>query len=202
MQQQLRKLRDSICAKKDLPVYFVVTSKTLDEMAQYLPQTLNELEKISGFGKAKIESYGQQFLEIILEYSERHGLASLVHEKSPKRERKADNNKPKGDKVDTKTLSFELYKSGKNVAQIATERGFAIQTIEGHLAHYIRQGEINIEELISREKLVIIEPEVKKFEGGSIAIIKDKLGSSVSFGEIRLTIAWNDFIKSKEGETK
>lgn len=202
LHQQLRKLRDSICAKKDLPVYFVVTGKTLDEMAQYLPQTLNELEKISGFGKVKIESYGQQFLDIILEYSERQGLSSLIHEKSSKRERKADNNKPKGDKVDTKNVSFELYRSGKSVAEIAKERGFAIQTIEGHLAHYIRHGHINIEELISREKLVIIEPEVKKFDGGSIALIKDKLGSSVSFGEIRLTIAWNDFIKSKESETK
>ena len=104
--------------------------------------------------------------------------------------------------MDTKTVSFELYKSGKPVAEIAKERGFAIQTIEGHLAHYIRQGEINIEELISREKLIIIEPEVKKFDGGSIAPIKEKLGSSISFGEIRLTIAWNDFMKSKEGETK
>ena len=58
LHQQLRRLRDSICAKKDLPVYYVVTGKTLDEMACYLPQTLDELEKISGFGKAKIENYG------------------------------------------------------------------------------------------------------------------------------------------------
>ena len=71
LHQQLRKLRDSICAKKDLPVYFVVTGKTLDEMAQYLPQTLDELRKISGFGNAKIESYGQQFLDLIIKYSEK-----------------------------------------------------------------------------------------------------------------------------------
>ncbi len=74
LHQQLRKLRDSICAKKDLPVYFVVTGKTLDEMTLYLPQTLEELQKISGFGKAKIESYGQQFLDIILAYSQQWGL--------------------------------------------------------------------------------------------------------------------------------
>ena len=198
LHQQLRKLRDSICAKKDLPVYFVVTGKTLDEMAQYLPQTLNELEKVSGFGKAKIESYGQQFLDIILEYSQKHGLSSLIQEKSPKRERKTESNKPKGDKVDTKAVSFELYKSGKDVAEIAKERGFTLQTIEGHLAYYVQQGEINIEELISREKLVIIEPAIKDFNGGSITSIKEKVGSSIGFGEIRLAIAWHDFIKSKE----
>lgn len=200
LHQQMRKLRDSICAKKDLPVYFVVTGKTLDEMAQYLPQTLEELQKISGFGKAKIESYGQQFLDLILAYSEQRGLASLIHEKSPKRERKADNNKAKDGKPDTKTLSFELYKAGKSVADIANERKLTIQTIEGHLAHYIRQGEIGIEELVSREKLVIIEPVIKDFNGGSITSIKEKVGSSIGFGEIRLAIAWHDFKRSKEQE--
>ncbi|MGZ8540083.1 MAG: helix-turn-helix domain-containing protein [Chitinophagaceae bacterium] len=198
LHQQLRKLRDSICAKKDLPVYFVVTGKTLDEMAQYLPQTLNELEKVSGFGKAKIESYGQQFLDIILDYSQRNGLSSLIHEKSPKRERKAESSRSKGDKLDTKAISFALYKAGKSVAEIANERKVTIQTIEGHLAHYIRHGEIKIEELISREKLVIIEPAIKEFNGGSITSIKEKVGSAIGFGEIRLAIAWYDFVKSKE----
>ena len=78
------------------------------------------------------------------------------------------------------------------------ERGFTLQTIEGHLAYYVQQGEINIEELISREKLVIIEPVIKDFNGGSITSIKEKVGSSIGFGEIRLAIAWHDFIKSKE----
>jgi hypothetical protein len=198
LHQQLRKLRDSICAKKDLPVYFVVTGKTLDEMTQYLPQTLDELQQISGFGKAKIESYGQQFLDIILEYSEQHGLSSLIHERSPKRERKTDSTKSKDHKPDTKAASFELYKAGRSVGEIAHERKLTIQTIEGHLAHYIREGEINIEELVTREKLVIIEPVLKDYNGGSITSIKEKLGNSIGFGEIRLAIAWYDFKRSNE----
>ncbi len=127
-------------------------------------------------------------------------LSSLIHEKSPKRERKADSIKSKDDKPDTKTVSFELYKAGKSVADIANERKLTIQTIEGHLAHYIRQGEISIEELISREKLVIIEPVIKDYDGGSITSIKEKVGSSIGFGEIRLAIAWNDFKRNKEQE--
>ena len=68
-----------------MPVYYVVTGKTLDEMATYLPQTLDELEKISGFGKAKIENYGQQFLDIITKYSLGQGLASQIHNKITQR---------------------------------------------------------------------------------------------------------------------
>ena len=78
------------------------------------------------------------------------------------------------------------------------KENLTIQTIEGHLAHYIRQGEINIEELVSREKLVIIEPVLKNFNGGSITSIKEKVGNSIGFGEIRLAIAWNDFKRSNE----
>ena len=43
--------------------------------------------------------------------------------------------------------------------------------------------------MVSREKLVIIESEVKKYAGCSITPIKQKLGNDISFGEIRLVMA-------------
>jgi len=200
LHQQLRKLRDSICSKADLPIYIVAGSNTINEMTRYLPQSLAELRKISGFGDAKIEKYGKQFLDIILEYSNQKGLGSLIHEKSPKRERK-DRKESSGEmklKVDTRLESFKLFKEGLPVAGIAKERNLSVQTIEGHLAHYVQHGEINIEELLSREKLLLIEPAIKDFNGGSITPVKEKLGNSISFGEIRLTIAWHQFQKSIE----
>ncbi|MBK8142258.1 MAG: HRDC domain-containing protein [Chitinophagaceae bacterium] len=44
--------------QRDLPIFIVAVSNTIDEMAMYLPQTLTELRKISGFGDTKIEQYG------------------------------------------------------------------------------------------------------------------------------------------------
>jgi hypothetical protein len=194
LHQQLRKLRDSICAKKDIPIYIVAGSRTIDEMAEYLPQTLDELRKISGFGDVKIEAYGNQFLAIIQEYCKEHNLSSRIQEKLPKRERK-ESRSPKT-KVDTKAETYKLYKEGIAIADIAKQRTLTIQTIEGHLAHYVQTGGIDINELVSREKLVLIEPAIKEFNGGSITPIKEKLGSTVSFGEIRLVIAWSAFQKS------
>ena len=194
---QLRKLRDAICAKKDLPIYIVAGSRTIDEMAQYLPQTLAELRKISGFGDAKIEQYGQPFLDSIINYCKQNNLSSLIHEKSPKRERKQSSGekKPKGD---TKAESFNLFKQGMTVSEIAKARNLTIQTIEGHLSHYVSNGEINIEDLVSREKILLIEPAVKDFEGGAIAPIKEKLGNDIGFGEIRLVLAWQHYQNSIE----
>lgn len=190
----LRKLRDSICAKTDLPIYIVAGSNTLLEMSSYLPQTLAELRKISGFGDAKVEKYGQEFLNVIINYTKEKGLTSLVHEKKPKRERKQPSSEKKV-KTDTKAESFRLFKEGLSVNDIATQRNLTVTTIEGHLAYYVQQGEINIEELVSREKLLLIEPVIKNFNGGSITTIKEKLNSSISFGEIRIAIAWNQFQK-------
>jgi len=193
LHQQLRKHRDSICARKDLPIYIVAGSRTLDEMVEFLPQTIEELEQISGFGEVKLERYGKDFLEIIGKYCLQHGLSSRIDKKIPKRKR----NEIKTSRIDTKAESYRLYKEGKTVTEIAAIRRFAVQTIEGHLAYYIQQGKIAIDELISREKLMLIEPELRNFEEGSIGLIKQRLGDGVSFSEIRLAIAGIEFLKTK-----
>jgi len=195
LHQRLRKLRDNICSKADLPIYIIAGTNTLDEMSRYLPQTLVEIRKISGFGDAKTEKYGQQFLNIILEYCGEKNLSSLIHEKNPKKEKKIENGEKKK-KIDTKAESFRLYKEGKRVDEIAKERSLTQQTIEGHLAHYISIGEINIEELVSTEKISLIKSHTKEFEGGRITTIKEKVGNKISFGEIRLVLAWVAFKKS------
>ena len=198
LHQRLRKLRDNICSKADLPIYIIAGTSTLDEMSRYLPQTLVEIRKISGFGDAKTEKYGQQFLDIILEYCGERNLSSLIHEKNLKREKKIESGENKK-KIDTKAESFRLYKEGKRIDEIARERGLTQQTIEGHLAYYVSFGEINIEELVSKDKILLVEPYFKDFKGGSITTIKEKLGNTVSFGEIRLVLARLAFKKSLSG---
>lgn len=188
---QLKKFRDNICSKKNLPIYIVAGSKTLEEMANYLPQTLEELEQISGFGKAKVETYGNQFLAMVQEYCRQNNLSSNMAGKPSKRKRKE-----KEPKVDTKAETFRLYEGGSSVEQIAKQRTLTTQTIEGHLAHYVQKGQIKIDDLVTREKLILIEPLIKDFSGGSIAEIKEKLGSNVSFGDIRLVLAWAEYQKS------
>ena len=116
-------------------------------------------------------------------------LRPCVSEKRQKKEKTET-------KPDTKSETYKLYKEGKSVSEIASARNFSIQTIEGHLAHYVKVGLVTIDDLVSREKFVLIEPAIKKFEGGSITPIKQHLGNDVSYGDIRLVMAWNEFQKS------
>ena len=190
LHKQLRQLRERICEKNSQPIYIVAGTTTIDEMAMYLPQTLEELKKISGFGDAKITKYGLQFLDVIQRYCNEHNLPSLIHEKPVKRERKEKTENTSSTKPNTKQESLNLFKAGKSVAEIAQERGFATQTIEGHLAHFISEGEIKFEELVNPEKVAIIEAALENMDATKgIVPIKEKLGDSVSFGEIKLVLA-------------
>jgi uncharacterized protein YpbB len=196
--QQLRKLRDNICSRKDIPVYMVAGSSSLDEMARYLPQTLAELKKISGFGDTKVGQYGKPFLDVIVEYAKENSLSSLIHEKSPKREKK-ESNVDKKKKVDTKTESYKLYSEGMKVNEIAKARSLTVQTIEGHLAYYVSKGIINIEELVSREKILLIEPVIKDMKGVALNQIREKFGNDIGFGEIKLVVAWHEYQSNVHG---
>ena len=50
---------------QNLPVYFLATNKELLSIAKYKPIKKEELRDIKGFGKHKIENYGEEIIEIL-----------------------------------------------------------------------------------------------------------------------------------------
>lgn len=191
---QLRQLRNKLCEQKNVAVFMIASTKSIDEMVQFLPQTKDELMKITGFGAARVNQYGDKFLDIINAYCEEHNLSSLMHEKFPKKEKK-----PKSEKItDTKALSYQLYKEGNKIADIAKIRNLAVSTIEGHLAFYVSKGLISVDELVTTEKLVLVSPYLNEFEGGSIVPLMQKVDNKLSYGEVRLALAAKEWEKMKE----
>ncbi len=188
LHKQLKELRDAICSRKNLPIYMVLGSGSLDEMARYLPQTLKELKMINGFGETKLKQYGESFLAIIVQYCGERNLRSLMHEKLPKKEKK-QKEESKKKKGDSHAESFKLYKEGNSIAGIAKTRNLAISTIEGHLSMFVRSGDINVHELVSKENFLLIEAALKDFDGSSATTVKEKLPPAISYGEIRMVMA-------------
>uniref|UniRef100_UPI002639D0A7 HRDC domain-containing protein n=1 Tax=uncultured Proteiniphilum sp. TaxID=497637 RepID=UPI002639D0A7 len=155
--------RNNICGPRDLPIYMVAGSKTLYEMAEYLPQNKKELLQITGFGPAKVEKYGQIFLAIIRDYCERHGLESCLPEKevSKRKRKEKKEKKEKKQKGDTRRLSLEMFRSGKTIEEIAEERNLAVSTIGTHLAKYVEKGELVITDFVPRERLRLAEEKLR-----------------------------------------
>jgi ATP-dependent DNA helicase RecQ len=63
--EQLRGLRSELARTRNLPPYMVFHDATLKAMAEKKPANLDELGEVNGVGKAKLESYGFEFLQLI-----------------------------------------------------------------------------------------------------------------------------------------
>ena len=71
--EQLRKVRMDIAREAHVPPYVVFADKTLLEMCQYQPKDKEEMLKVSGVGEMKYQKYGEQFLEVLRDFSRHEG---------------------------------------------------------------------------------------------------------------------------------
>ncbi len=104
--------------------------------------------------------------------------------------RKSSAPKQKEKKPDTKLVSFELFNEGKSIEEIAKERSLTNGTIEGHLAHFIQSGQLDINKILDNEKLNLIEKEIHKQDTFALNPLKEKIGNQATYGEIRMVLAY------------
>lgn len=184
--QQLKDVRRQLASAENVPAYIVLSDASLIELATYLPSNKEELNKISGFGEVKIEKYGGHFVDAIVAYCRLHHLNSRIQLKAPKRQRRE---RPERE-TETKQQSFELFKLGNSLEKIAEKRELSVSTIEGHLAFYVLQGKISIDQVIDPSKILPIQNAIEKIGGQALTPIKESLGDKYSFGEIRMVKAY------------
>jgi len=60
---ELRDLRKSISEKDGVPVYAICTNEQLAEIVKSKVTTIEQLKKIHGIGKGKIDKYGKQIVD-------------------------------------------------------------------------------------------------------------------------------------------
>jgi ATP-dependent DNA helicase RecQ len=188
----LKNTRQGMAVKENVPAYIIVGDNTLVEIATYLPQSLDELRLISGFGDIKLARYGREFLDEVKIFCHQRGLASKINQKNKKRERKprAEKARDTMSKGDTRLTSFNLYRNGKSITEVAHERGLSPTTIETHLSYFIYTGEMNILDMVTEEKIPAIKDAVESYGADRLAPLKEILGEDFSYGEIKAVVSW------------
>jgi ATP-dependent DNA helicase RecQ len=185
----LKRVRTAFAKSENVPPYVVFSDATLIEMATYLPQTTDEIRKISGIGDLKLQKYGSDFLELIVDYSETNNLASRIKLKSPKRETKTRAKRDSSGQT-TYDVSLDMFKSGLSISEIAESRAMAPSTIETHLVRFIPTGEVRLEDLVDTEKIEPIKAAIIRLNTGfAVAPVKEFLGENYSYGEIRAVLS-------------
>lgn len=189
--QQLKKWRTETGAALGVELFQIVSTRTLLEIVQYLPGTPDALKAIKGIGKAKLAQFGADILAMVQAYCAEHHL------------RTTDVELPGAEKPlvrsDTKVLSFELFRSGKTIDEIAAERGFVRGTIEGHLAHFVESGELDVLELIDEEDASQIGGYLVDHPEALSSEVKAHFGDRYSYSQIKLVMA--DFKRAQAKKT-
>ena len=65
---RLKELRKQIAQTEDVAPYIIFNDQTLIEMVQTLPECKKDLLAVTGIGKAKLEKYGEHFLDEIAQF--------------------------------------------------------------------------------------------------------------------------------------
>ncbi|MEO7523639.1 MAG: helix-turn-helix domain-containing protein, partial [Ferruginibacter sp.] len=177
-----------IAAEKDIAVFMICKTQSLEEMTQYLPCSLEDLGRINGFGAVKLKQFGNDFIKIIRDYCELNNIECNQATIPVKQDRKTKAGTKRTPRPDTKKTSFDLYKNGKTFAEIASERNLTVTTIEGHMASFIESGELNIDQLINKAQQDQILAILKNSETNSLQSLKE-LMPFASYGEIKWMIA-------------
>jgi hypothetical protein len=165
-----------------------------DELFVKIQQHLAALK-----GKSKVKKYTKEVIE----------LATLVSAKAKKiRTAKwndelllKENTKQFSETTTVKELEEKpvvnsaweskiLFDKGVSLEGIASARGLALSTIEGHLSEFVKTGEVEIIKLVPLVKITAIEEAFKELNSTSLSVVKQKLGDEYSYGDIRMVFNW------------
>jgi ATP-dependent DNA helicase RecQ len=179
--KELKATRRALAESENVAAYIVLSDASLVELATYLPTTLSDIAQISGFGQVKMDKYAHAFLQVINTYCNANQLDSRIDQKIARPIRRERSER----ETDTKLQSYELFKRGQSIKEICALRELRPSTIEEHLAFYLQKGKLTIEELVPENKRKLIMAALAKHQGIALSPIKEMLGDSVSYGEIR-----------------
>jgi hypothetical protein len=185
----LRDWRNQKAEAEGLAPYQVIHQRTLVQIAVHLPDSIAALMGIRGIGKRLAAKYGAELTAMVADYRREHP----IHE-APRPEPAAVPPPPKERagppvKEDTKRVSLQLFQGGATIPQIATQRGLAVSTVEGHLAFFVAQGELAIGNVVAGEKRRAIEQKIAGTQATSLRELKTALGDDCSYGDIRMVLA-------------
>lgn len=91
----------------------------------------------------------------------------------------------------SKITTFDMYKSGKTIEEIATARSMAVSTIEGHLTSFVASGELEVTEFVSPSELSLVLKKIKEMDGLSGTILKENLPAEITYTKLRAVIAYH-----------
>lgn len=197
--EKLRALRRTIAQKEGLPPYMIFPDSTLREMARFCPQNLQALLSINGVGEKKLEKYGELFLQGLRNAA--GDICSSSNGEDPCKNENPKHLKEEPDaahpidceipsvkivQANSHRITFELYKEGKSIAELADIRNLTLATIENHLLKCAQEGyPLSLDDFIPAGQEQLIGEAIAQVGRGKLKPIKDILPEEISYCAIK-----------------
>nr|WP_208752129.1 DNA helicase RecQ [Bacillus cereus] len=177
----LREVRKEIAQGEGVPPFVIFSDQTLKDMCAKMPQSDSELLTVKGIGEHKLVKYGSHFLQAVQHFIDENPNYAETIKTEVVTERKKSGKASANSHLET----YEMYKQGINLDEIAKERGLSRQTIENHLIRCFEDGmEVDWNSFVPAEYKQLIETAVQNADGG-LKSIKEQLPNEVSYFMIR-----------------
>lgn len=140
--EELRITRSDIAKEQGVPAYVIFHDATLMEMVENKPRTLDAMAAISGVGAAKLEKYGQQFLDAIS---------------------KVQNSPAEADPDKIRAQIVSEVKSGTALSKIAERCDLSTSQVDKTLIALAHMGELSVDAItagMSEDEIGEIESEI------------------------------------------
>jgi ATP-dependent DNA helicase RecQ len=172
--ERLRQLRKQIADVNSVAPYVIFADSSLKLMAQLQPKSLQEFGKVSGVTQHKLTQYGDQFVSEIRAFCQEQELPIEILSASSSC---------------MKTL--QLHQQGLSLEEIAEARGLAISTISDHITKLIEMNQaVNLNQLVIPVKQEMIAKAIEKLKDEALKPLKEELGDSYTYEEIKWVRAW------------
>ncbi|HFJ9426197.1 DNA helicase RecQ [Bacillus cereus] len=179
--EALREVRKEIAQGEGVPPFVIFSDQTLKDMCVKMPQSDSELLTVKGIGEHKLVKYGSHFLQAVQHFIEENPNYAETIKTEVVSERKKSGKASANSHLET----YEMYKQGIDLNEIAKERNLSRQTIENHLIRCYEDGmEVEWQSFVPLEYESLIETAVQNAEGG-LKSIKEQLPNEVSYFMIR-----------------
>lgn len=174
--ERLRVLRKQIADEKNIPPFVVFSDATLSDMAQKKPLNQFEMFNVSGVGEQKYRQFGEVFLKEIRDFLKTVAKSSAVSTKNS----------------DTIQTTYQLYKEGFSVEEIAEQRKLNPATIFSHLSKLYEEGEeINISAFLSQAEFKEIIQAAKAMNiknGDPVKPLFEAMDAKFEYHKIRIAL--------------
>ena len=171
----LKALRARLAGEAKLPPYVICHDRTLVELAEKRPQSLDALGDITGLGSSKIKRYGQAMLDALAAFSSHPSLQNRLSA--------------------TVNETLALHLQGVEAEAIAARRGLGLGTVYGHFAEAIEAGVVEARDVLKdldESELDEIHAAFERFgtlESGKLGPVHGALEGRFDYGLLKCVLA-------------